>query len=133
MKFKEISKFPTIKKDIAILVSKEMTSKDVETLIKKKAGKLLLDIKVFDVYEGKNIDEDKRSIAYSLTFGTPDRTLNDDEINSILEGIIKDLLYVKNEVLKRNIPFLYQAVPTTTRPKRPNEEDGKDYIFITGI
>ena len=91
MKFKEISKFPTMKKDIAVLVSKDMTSKDVETLIKKKAGKLLLDIKVFDVYEGKNIDENKRSIAYSLTFGTPDRTLNDDEINSILDTIIKDL------------------------------------------
>ncbi|MBQ2937956.1 MAG: phenylalanine--tRNA ligase subunit beta [Clostridia bacterium] len=91
MKFKEISKFPTMKKDIAVLVSKDMTSKDVETLIKKKAGKLLLDIKVFDVYEGKNIDENKRSVAYSLTFGTPDRTLNDDEINSIFENIIKDL------------------------------------------
>lgn len=91
MKFKEISKFPTIKKDIAVLVSKDKTSKDIETLIKKKAGKLLLDIKVFDVYEGKNIDKNKRSIAYSLTFGTPDRTLNDDEINSILDNIIKDL------------------------------------------
>lgn len=91
MKFKEISKFPTIKKDIAVLVSKDITSKDIETLIKKKAGKLLLDIKVFDVYEGKNIAENKRSIAYSLTFGTPDRTLNDDEINNILDNIIEDL------------------------------------------
>lgn len=91
MKFKEISKFPTIKKDIAVLVSKDMTSKDIETLIKKKAGKLLLDIKVFDVYEGKNIDENKRSIAYSLTFGTTDRTLKDNEINSILDSIIKEL------------------------------------------
>ena len=43
------------------------------------------------VYEGKNIDSNKRSIAYSLTFGTPDRTLNDDEINGILDNIIKDL------------------------------------------
>ena len=91
MKFKEISKFPTMKKDIAVLVNKDIISKDIEMQIKKKAGKLLLDIKVFDVYEGKNIDENKRSIAYSLTFGTPDRTLNDDEINSILEGIINDL------------------------------------------
>lgn len=91
MKFKEISKFPTVKKDISVLVSKDMTSKDVETLIKKKAGKLLLDIKVFDVYEGKNIDSNKRSIAYSLTFGAQDRTLNDEEINDILENIINDL------------------------------------------
>ena len=91
MKFKEISKFPVVKKDIALLVDKNMTSKEVEMLIKKKAGKLLLDINVFDVYEGKNIDSNKRSIAYSLTFGTPDRTLNDEEINSILDNIIKDL------------------------------------------
>ena len=91
MKFKEISKFPIMKKDIAVLVKKDMISKDVETLIKKKAGKLLIDIKVFDVYEGKNIDDNKRSIAYSLTFGTPDRTLNDDEINGILDSIINEL------------------------------------------
>ena len=91
MKFKEISKFPVIKKDLALLVDKNMTSKEVKMLIKKKAGKLLLDINVFDVYEGKNIDSNKRSIAYSLTFGTPDRTLNDEEINSILDNIIKDL------------------------------------------
>lgn len=91
MKFKEISKFPSVKKDIAVLVQKDMNSKDIETLIKKKAGKLLLDIKVFDVYEGNNIADDKRSIAYSLAFGTSDRTLNDDEINTILDNIIKDL------------------------------------------
>ena len=88
MKFKEISKFRVVKKDLALLVDKNMTSKEVEMLIKKKAGKLLLDINVFDVYEGKNIDSNKRSIAYSLTFGTPDRTLNDEEINSILDNII---------------------------------------------
>ena len=80
-----------LKKDLALLVDKNMTSKEVEMLIKKKAGKLLLDINVFDVYEGKNIDSNKRSIAYSLTFGTPDRTLNDEEINTILDNIIKDL------------------------------------------
>ena len=91
MKFKEISKFPSVKKDIAVLVNKDMNSKDVESLIKKKAGKLLLDIKVFDVYEGNNIADGKRSIAYSLAFGTSDRTLNDDEINTILDNIIKDL------------------------------------------
>lgn len=91
MKFKEISKFPSIKKDIAVLVSKDMTSKEVETLIKKKAGKLLLDINVFDVYEGENIENNMRSIAYSLTFGAQDRTLSDDEINGILDGIIRDL------------------------------------------
>ena len=91
MKFKEISKFPVVKKDLALLVDKNMTSKEVEMLIKKKAGKLLQDINVFDVYEGKNIEKDKRSIAYSLTFGTQERTLNDEEINNILNNIIETL------------------------------------------
>ena len=44
---------------------------------------------MYDIY--LNIDENKRSIAYSLTFGTPDRTLSDDEINAILENVINDL------------------------------------------
>ena len=100
MKFKEISKFPTIKKDIAVLVNKDMTSKEVETLIKKKAGKLLLDINVFDVYEGINLGPNKRSIAYSLTFGAQDRTLNDDEINTILINIISDLASKGIEIRK---------------------------------
>lgn len=91
MKFKEISKFPTIKKDLAILLDKDIASKEVEVKIKKKAGSLLQEIKVFDVYEGKNIDKNKRSIAYSLTFGNEKRTLNDDEVNNIMENIISSL------------------------------------------
>ncbi len=91
MKFKEISKFPVVRKDLALLVNKDMTSKEVEMLIKKKAGKLLLDINVFDVYKGKNIDETKRSIAYSLTFGANDRTLSDDEINEIMNRVIEEV------------------------------------------
>ena len=59
--------------------------------IKKKAGKLLIDINVFDLYEGKNIESNKKSLAYSLTFGDNNRTLNDDEINSIMDKIIADL------------------------------------------
>ena len=92
MKFKEISKFPTIKKDLSILVDKNISSKEIETKIKKKAGKLLTDIKVFDVYEGKNIlDKNKKSIAYSLSFGDNSRTLQDEEVNGIMEKIIEDL------------------------------------------
>ena len=91
MKFKEISKFPVIKKDLSILVDKNITSNEIAMKIKKKAGKLLIDINVFDLYEGKNIEQNKKSLAYSLTFGDNNRTLNDDEINSIMDKIIADL------------------------------------------
>ena len=91
MKFKEISKFPSIKKDLSILVDKDIPSKEIELKIKKKAGKLLKDIKVFDLYEGKNIMQNKKSLAYSLTFSDINRTLQDEEINTVMENIISDL------------------------------------------
>ena len=91
MKFKEISKFPVIKKDLSILVDKNILSSDLAAKIKKKAGRLLSDISIFDVYQGKNIDENKKSLAYSLTFGDSNRTLNDDEVNAVMDKIIEDL------------------------------------------
>ena len=59
--------------------------------IKKTAGSLLTNIEIFDVYEGKNIPKDKRSIAYSLSFGKQDRTLTDEEVNEIMKKIIETL------------------------------------------
>ncbi|MBO5479367.1 MAG: phenylalanine--tRNA ligase subunit beta [Clostridia bacterium] len=91
MKYKEISKYPSVKKDLAMVVGKETTSETIEKQIKKSAGSLLTDVKVFDVYTGSNIEEGKKSMAYSLTFGAKDKTLTDEEINAILEKIIADL------------------------------------------
>ena len=91
MKFKEISKYPTISKDLAIIVDKKLSSDEIGKKIKKIAGSLLTNIEIFDVYEGKGIPKEKRSIAYSLSFGTPDRTLTDEEINSAMNEIINDL------------------------------------------
>ena len=91
MKFKEISKYPTIKKDLAVLVNKTITSEEIARMIKKAAGSLLTNVEVFDVYEGKNIDVDKRSIAYSLSFGKQDRTLTDEEVNDVMNKVIENL------------------------------------------
>mgnify|MGYP004578666149 FL=1 len=91
MKYKEISKFPSVKKDLAVVIDKDITSEEIAKQIKKLAGNLLLGSKIFDVYTGENIEESKKSIAYSLEFGAADRTLTDDEINAILEKIIAGL------------------------------------------
>ena len=91
MKYKEISKYPTVKKDISIVVDTNITSNEIAVAIKKSAGSLLLNTEVFDVYTGKGIEEGKKSLAYSLTFGTNDRTLTDEEINKVLEKIIERL------------------------------------------
>ncbi len=89
MKFKEISKYPTISKDLAMLINKNISSDEIAKTIKKAAGSLLTNTEVFDVYEGANIPEGKRSIAYSLAFGANDRTLTDEEINNIMEKVIE--------------------------------------------
>lgn len=91
MKFKEISIYPEIKKDIAILVDKNVTSEEIAKTIKSNAGKLLIKSEVFDVYEGNNLPQGKRSIAYSLTFGANDRTLTDEEVMPIIDKIVAGL------------------------------------------
>ena len=91
MKYKEISKFPSVKKDLAVVVNKEVSSSEIATVIKKAAGSALSKIDVFDVYTGKGIEENKKSIAYSLTFEKMDRTLTDEEINVALSKVIDTL------------------------------------------
>ena len=88
MKFKEISIYPEIKKDIAIIVDKNISSEEIAKTIKSSAGKLLLNSEVFDVYMGANLPEGKKSIAYALTFGASDRTLTDEEVNPVLDKIV---------------------------------------------
>lgn len=91
MKYKEISKYPSVKKDLAMVVENKITSEQIEKQIKKSAGALLIGAKVFDIYTGSNIEKGKKSMAYSLEFSTSDRTLTDDEINKLLGKIIVDL------------------------------------------
>mgnify|MGYP004505246565 FL=1 len=88
MKYKEFSKFPSINKDIALVVDKKAISKDIEKVIKSAGGSLLTNIEVFDVYTGVGVGIDKKSIAYSLTFSDMKKTLTDEEINGLMDKII---------------------------------------------
>ncbi len=91
MKYKEISKFPNIKKDLAVVVDKKVTAQEIGINIKKFAGSLLESYEVFDVYTGEGVAENKKSVAFSLTFGKQDRTLTDEEINAVMDKIIEGL------------------------------------------
>ena len=88
MKYKEFSKFPSINKDIALVVDKKSVSKDIEKVIKSAGGSLLTNIEVFDVYTGVGVGIDKKSIAYSLTFSDMKKTLTDEEINGLMDKVI---------------------------------------------
>ena len=89
MKYKEISKYPGIVKDVAFIIDNDKTNLEIETAIKKSGGKLLNKIKVFDIYN--NIEENKKSIAYKLTFQDQDRTLTEEEVMNVFNKIIEDV------------------------------------------
>ncbi len=89
MKYKEISKFPSIKKDIALVIDKNIEAETISKAINKAGGKNLSNVEIFDIYEGKGIEDGKRSIAFSLTFSSSDKTLTDEEINPAIDKIIE--------------------------------------------
>lgn len=100
LKVKEISKFPAITKDLAFIVSKNIESKEIEKEIKRSIGRLLVDIDVFDVYEGESLGENKKSLAFSLKFQDSSRTLTDDEVMVLFHKAINNVENKFNAVLR---------------------------------
>lgn len=91
MTFHAVTKFPSVSRDIAMLVAETVTNQEIVTIIQSAAGKFLTDIQLFDVYQGKNIEEGHKSMAYSLTFENPEATMTDEEINRSMTKIEKAL------------------------------------------
>ena len=91
IKYKESSKYPEIKKDLAFVVNKSVPSGELVNQIKKSGGRLLTNIDVFDIYTGENVNEDEKSIAYTLTFSDTTRTLLEDEVNTVFRKIIDEV------------------------------------------
>jgi phenylalanyl-tRNA synthetase beta chain len=89
-KFKPIPKFPPVTRDISLIADEDIPVSEIEKIIRENS-KFLERIELFDVYKGKGIPEGKRSVAFSLTFRAPDRTLSDEEVNRIVDGIIESL------------------------------------------
>lgn len=91
MKYKEYSKFQSVKKDLAVVVDNNIEAAELQKAIKANGGKLLQNIKVFDVYTGKGIPEGKKSLAFSVELGANDRTLTDEEIVTVMTKITEGL------------------------------------------
>ena len=88
--FTALPKYPVVQRDIALLVSKEVICADLENCM-KRACKSLSTVKLFDVYEGKQIEEGKHSLAFSLWFKSEDHALKDDEVDGFVAKILKNL------------------------------------------
>ena len=99
MRYKEISKFPNVVKDVAFVMDNEITSEQIEKVIRKVGGKRLVSVEVFDVYTGVNLGN-KKSIAYTLTFNDKEKTLSDDEVTAVFNKIIDKVTTECNVTLR---------------------------------
>ena len=86
-----VPSFPPVLEDLALTVDEAVNAGQVEALIRQTGGKTLVKVQLFDIFRSEQIGAGKKSLAYSLTYQTPDRTLTDEEVAQIRGRIIKRL------------------------------------------
>lgn len=89
--YKPLPKYPSVTRDISMLVSDDVFVNQIENIIKKKGGKHLEKVTLFDVYKGNQIPDGMKSVSYSITFRADDKTLVDDEVTSAMKKILETL------------------------------------------
>lgn len=100
-KFQELSRFPEVRRDLALLADRDVAASSVLAVIRENAGEWLTDLRLFDVYQGKGIDPHRKSLAVGLTWQHPSRTLNDDEVNATTQTILTSLEQRLNATLRK--------------------------------
>ncbi|MCX2523439.1 phenylalanine--tRNA ligase subunit beta [Larsenimonas rhizosphaerae] len=90
-RFKPLSRYPEVRRDLAVVVPETLPLGDVENVIRSQAGEWLVDWRLFDVYQGKGVDEGYKSLAAGLTWQHPSRTLNDEEVSEWVARIVDEL------------------------------------------
>ena len=91
LKFRPIPRFPSIKRDLSVVVKKEIPIGSLKDLIQQVGGEHLVSVEIFDVYQGHQIPSGKKSVALSLTFLSLNRTLKEKEVDPVMSAVIKAL------------------------------------------
>ncbi|MEK5103789.1 phenylalanine--tRNA ligase subunit beta [Cytobacillus sp. FSL M8-0252] len=100
LRYEAIPRYPSITRDIALVVDQTTTAQALSTVIREAGGKLLKDVHVFDLYEGDRMEEGKKSIAYSLKYFDPERTLTDEDVVKAHDKVLKALEEKTGAVLR---------------------------------
>jgi phenylalanyl-tRNA synthetase beta chain len=98
--FRSLSKYPSVRRDLALIVNEEVSASEIINCIKKSAETALQDVIIFDVYRGKGIEEGKKSIALSLVIQDDMQTLTDSEVDAIVSRLLLLLVNEKNAKLR---------------------------------
>ena len=96
----EIPKYPSVSRDLAFVQKKEVTSDMITNVIKKVCKKTLVDLRIFDVYVGENVEVGTYSIAYNLTFQDNTKTLSTEEVDALVKRVLKRLNEELNVTLR---------------------------------
>ncbi len=88
---KEISKYPVVERDIAVVVDEKITNGELMSAIKSACGKIFFDVNLFDVYRHSSLGENKKSMAYKILFMSEEKTLTSEEINQVMNKVLKGL------------------------------------------
>ena len=99
-KYRELSKFPRSERDLSMIVPKDLTVDKIEEVLRICGGKLLESIELFDIYEGAQVGDGNKSIAYNLTFSADDHSLTSDEVDKVIDKIINGLKDLNIELRK---------------------------------
>ena len=89
--YKKLPKFPSTQRDLALIADDGVLAAQIESIIKKKAGNIFESLTLFDVYKGKQVPEGKKSMAYSVVFRAEEKTLTDEDVNPVVDSILKAL------------------------------------------
>ncbi|KSU87659.1 phenylalanine--tRNA ligase subunit beta [Priestia veravalensis] len=89
VRYSAIPRFPSITRDIALVVDKEVLAGELQTAIYEAGGELLKEVAVFDLYDGERMEEGKKSVAFSLRYLDPERTLTDEEVSAAHANVLK--------------------------------------------
>lgn len=91
MVYQTLPRYPSITRDIALVVDQELPAGDLTTVIQAAGGVLLKEVNLFDLYEGEKMEEGKKSLAFSLKYFDPERTLTDEEVVTAHDRVLKSL------------------------------------------
>ena len=91
VKYEGIAKFPSVVRDISLVMDKSLTAGEIEKIIRSESEAILESLELFDIYEGERIGADKKSMAYSITFRNKEKTLDESEISAVMDKILKGL------------------------------------------
>ncbi|MCR5303921.1 MAG: phenylalanine--tRNA ligase subunit beta, partial [Lachnospiraceae bacterium] len=91
IRYDGFARFPAVTRDLSMLVPEKVKAGDIEALFKQRGGRNLENVKLFDIYQGEQIQKGFKSMAYSLVFRSSEKTLSDDDVNAVMKKIMNGL------------------------------------------